>query len=122
MDQTNDNASNVRTINETEFVKLVRDLGLMNTNMTEKSTRNVFAYVQADVEDANVSGDIDNTTSEMVYAEFLEAVGAMAALHNPDPYLPLPYRIERYIIEVFKPAALKAVNMNLAKSRRKNVS
>jgi hypothetical protein len=122
MDQTNDNASNVRTINETEFVKLVRDLGLMNTNMTEKSTRNVFAYVQADVEDANVSGDTDNTTSEMVYAEFLEAVGAMAALHNPDPYLPLPYRIERYIIEVFKPAALKAVNMNLAKSRRKNVS
>ena len=121
MDQTDDAITNVSTINETEFVKLIRDIGLMSGNMSEKSTRIVFAYVQAENDETNPGENPENTTSEMVFTEFLEAVGALAALHNPDPYIPLSFRIEQYISNVFRPAALKNVDMNKAKSKRKNL-
>ena len=141
MDQTDDNASNVSTINEVEFVKLIRDIGLMRGSLTEKSARNIFACVQAEEDNGittqgegnnspreanarrnSVNGLEVNTTSEMVYTEFLEAIAALAALHDPDPFVPLSFRIAEYIRSVFKPAAVKHVDMSLAKSKRKNIA
>ncbi len=141
MDQTDENASNVSTINEVEFVKLIRDIGLMGGSLTEKSARNIFACVQAEEDNElttiqendnnknNRRGSVstgasggENTTSEMVYTEFLEGIAALSALHNPDPFIPLAYRIVEYIQTVFKPACMKHVDMNLAKSKRKNIA
>ena len=78
-DDTGDAVLSLSTMNIRELVKLFRDLGLINSLLTERAVIRIFNYVQQETEDEDFSKEdsdtaSDDTDSEMVFSEFLEAM------------------------------------------------
>ena len=84
------------TINYTEFVIMCKECQLFDNAFTELVAGVVFANVQQDeVEQSGVS--VGGGYGEMVFSEFLEAVGAVCMYKCPMPYEPLEQRLEQFI-------------------------
>ena len=88
------------TMNVKELVQMFRNLGLINSLLTERAVVRIFCYVQ---EDEAADGE-ENDDTEMVYSEFIEALAAAAATLFPDPYLMLHQRVDIFIREKLFPA------------------
>lgn len=95
------------TMNAGELVSFCREVNLIGALLSEKSVRTIFAYVQQEEEelDEDEGGVSDVGDSEMVFAEFNESQGAIAAYRQPDPYNVLDMRIGTFLKKELIPAA-----------------
>ena len=84
------------TINHPEFVQMCKDCHIFDNAFTELVAGIVFANVQQDeVDPTGVS--VAGGYGEMIFSEFLEAVGAMCMYKCPMPYEPFEQRLEHFI-------------------------
>jgi hypothetical protein len=98
------------TINHPEFVSMCKDCRLFDNAFTELAAGIVFANVQQEeVDEACVS--VGGGYGEMVFSEFLEAVGAVCLYKSPMPYEPLEQRLDNFIAgSLLKHAGQKAAH------------
>lgn len=96
-DNSDEGALTQDTMNATELVSFCRDMRLIGPLLSEKAVRALFAYVQQEEEPADGDGSADAGDSEMVFAEFTEALGAIAAFMRPDPYNVMDVRIDDFL-------------------------
>ena len=106
-DASDEGAMTADTMNAGELVSFCREVKLIGPLISEKGVRTIFAYVQQEEElldeESNEQGDVGD--SEMVFAEFNESQGAIAAFREPDPYNKLGMRVDKFFKEELIPAA-----------------
>ena len=69
-------------MNAREFTAFCKDTGLMDTKLTSKTVKQIFAKCQ------QLSEDDDDDDNELVFPEFQEAVCNLAMHRIPNPYTP----------------------------------
>ncbi len=106
-DDTDEGALTSDTMNAGELVSFCREVKLIGPLLSEKGVRTIFAYVQQEEEELDEEGEEagDVGDSEMVFAEFNESQGAIAAFRQPDPYNVLDMRIDMFLKNELIPAA-----------------
>jgi len=95
-------------MNVTELQTMCRDLKLVGPRLSLRACRTIFAFVQqeeAALEDSEAADDDDE--SEMVFAEFREAIAALSVWLRPDPYEKMADKIREFLSTTVFPAAKK---------------
>lgn len=86
----------VSTMNFAEFLAMIKDAGMMDASLNQGRLMQVFGNVQQDLlaTQAEEQEPLDST-SELVYMEFLEALCALSVYRFPDPYMPLAQKVDQ---------------------------
>jgi len=102
-DQTDDAVLQADTMNLNELVGYCSEIKLIGPLFSIKSARTLFAYLQQEEElleeDPEDQGSSEAGDSELVFAEFRECQGGLAAFTRPDPYNMLDQRLFRFLRE-----------------------
>lgn len=75
-----------KTINISDFLRLLRDIQAMDKTLTALAVKHIFAHTQIEevfTDDVAVGGGEE----EMIYSEFLEGVGCVAMFKYCSPYV-----------------------------------
>lgn len=120
-DDDSDEASQFLTsMNSTELDTFCTEVGLIGPMLSHRAVRVIFAYVQQEeelLEGDDVSDEIGGD-NEMVYTEFKEACGAIGSWMEPDPYLTMAMRIDRFLLRKMFPACIAMPRFKFKKLRR----
>lgn len=87
-----------------DFLTMLREAQILDTNITPKFVRYIFGHTQVEEEFADDVG-AGGGEDAMVYAEFLEGVASVALSKVTSPYVTIPRRIDRFIREFLLPKA-----------------
>ena len=93
------------TMNANEIVTFTRDINLIGPLLSEKSVRTIFAYVQQEEEELDEDESDESGDSEMVFTEFLEALGGIACIMQPNPYNVVAMRLNDFLEQMLIPNA-----------------
>jgi hypothetical protein len=89
------------TMNYSELIILMRDMGLVGKNMlSDRLIRNIFFGSQQNSVEQGFDTALPDSTanaSEMIYDEFLESLGAIAFVVMPDPYISTRKKITNFL-------------------------
>jgi hypothetical protein len=58
-------------------------------------------------------------TDEMIFMEFMEALGAIACFKYPNPYIPLHIKVESMVRETLLPSQEKCALKGLVSKKKK---
>lgn len=91
------------TVNMEEWRLLLQDAGLVDATLTVPRANAIFSSVQQ-----AAGGEPDDAAEDcqMNFAEFVEAVAAVAAYRSPDPYRPFHQRLAETLTREFFPPLL----------------
>ena len=104
-DNSDEGALSQDTMNAQELVSFNREVKMIGPLLSEKAVRTIFAYVQQEEEELDEGEGGDVGDSEMVYAEFTEALGGIACIMEPDPYNVVPMRLDWFLDRKLMPNA-----------------
>lgn len=93
-----------------EMTKMLRTKRVFDTSFTDLELADLFSKIQQD-EDKMLSATEDDVTganvgiedvdrggeSELTYQEFLEGLAAIAIFKDPDPYIPMGTKVQRFV-------------------------
>eukprot|EP00742_Colponemidia_sp_Colp-10_P005606 GILJ01005992.1.p1 GENE.GILJ01005992.1~~GILJ01005992.1.p1 ORF type:complete len:1128 (-),score=178.50 GILJ01005992.1:285-3668(-) len=101
------------TINNAEFLKLVKDCGFTDTSTTIATVNHIFGNIQHDYDITllgqgspalQVKRPQPEELGEMAFSEFLEALTALSMYKDPDPYLSLEAKLDKFLTDKLYPA------------------
>ncbi|KAL4173985.1 hypothetical protein KRP22_005930 [Phytophthora ramorum] len=86
-----------------DFEGLLKDRRLIDALFPHGKIKQLVSFVQQDGEIGNAASSINgyDADSEFVFAEFVEALSAIAVYRNANPYLPFAKKLETFFDEYF---------------------
>jgi hypothetical protein len=98
------------TMSEPEFVSVLTDAQLIDSNLNVKQAKFIYAAVQ---QQAGTVAEPEANSSEMVFVEFQEALAAACNFKICNPYISFVTRLESFIGEMLLPPLAKRMDRGL---------